>query len=120
MPTVTFVNEKVTADAEAGEDLRSVALQNGVQLYEGPHKIVNCLGFGLCGSCNVIVKSGSENCTPLTFKEKLGKWTNPVLGVKIMSNDDADVRLACQTKIDGDVEVQTKPPINWHGEKFWN
>ena len=120
MPTVTFVNEKVTAEAESGEDLRSVAQRSGVQLYEGPHRIVNCMGHGLCGSCNVIIKSGNDNCTPLSLREKFGKLTNPVLGVKVMSHDGADIRLACQTKIQGDIEVQTKPPINWHGEKFWN
>ena len=24
------------------------------------------------------------------------------------------------TIVRGDVDVETHPPINWHGEKFWN
>lgn len=120
MPTITFVNEKVTVDAEVGEDLRTVARRNGIQLYSGPHKIVNCMGFGTCGSCSVVVKSGIENASSPSIREKVGKWANPVFGVKVMSHPDEDVRLACQTKVEGDMEIVTTPPINFHGEKFWN
>ena len=119
MPTVKFVNEKVTVDVQEGENLRSIARKNGVQIYSGPHKVVNCMGFGHCCSCNVIVKSGTENCSSKGFLERMWKWLNPLLGLKILSNADKDVRLACQTKVHGDVEVETHPPINWHGEKFW-
>ena len=60
MPKVKFVNEKVTVDANPGEDLRTVARKNGVQLYSGPHKIVNCMGMGTCCSCNVIIAKGNH------------------------------------------------------------
>ena len=120
MPTVKFVNEKVTVEAQEGEDLRSIARKNGVQIYSGPHKVVNCMGFGTCCSCNVIVQKGQENCTRKGLLESLWKWLNPLLSLKILSNEGKDVRLACQTKIHGDVEVQTHPPINWHGDKFFN
>lgn len=125
MPKVTFVNEKVTADVQDGEDLRSVARKNGVQLYAGPHKILNCMGMGMCCSCSVTIKEGSESCSKKGFLERAGKWLNwltplPLFGLKMLSNSDKDVRLACQTKIHGDVEVETHPPINWHGEKFWS
>lgn len=120
MPKVTFVNEKVTAEAQEGEDIRNVARKSGVQLYSGPHKVVNCMGLGACCSCNVIVKEGSDNCSKKGIFERLNKWINPLLGLKLLSNPDKDVRLACQTQVQGDVEVETHPPINWHGEKFWN
>ncbi|APZ94097.1 2Fe-2S iron-sulfur cluster-binding protein [Fuerstiella marisgermanici] len=123
MPKITFVKEKVTVEAQDGEDIRSVARKNGVQLYSGPHKVLNCMGMGACGSCNVSVKSGSDNCTPRTFCERIvAKWLTPLplFLIKILSNPSKDVRLACQTKVHGDVEVETHPPINWHGEKFWN
>jgi len=119
MPTITFVKEKITANAETGENIRAVARKNGVQLYSGPHKVFNCMGFGQCASCNVIIKQGSENCSRKGLLEHLWKWAHPLLGIKIMSNPDKDVRLACQTKVHGDVEVETHPPINWHGDKFW-
>ena len=120
MPTINFVNEKVTAEAQTGEDIRSVAKKNGVQLYSGPHKVVNCMGLGQCGSCNVIIKKGSENCSKKGFLESLFKWVHPLLSIKILSNPNKDVRLACQTTVTGDVDVETHPPFNWHGEKFWS
>jgi len=122
MPKINFVKEKLSVDAADGDDIRTVAKQNGVQLYEGPHKVVHCMGWGLCGSCNVTIKKGSGNCTPRTFRERfIAKYLTPVplFLLKILSNDDKDVRLACQAKVHGDVEVETHPPINWHGEKFW-
>ena len=61
MPKVKFVNEKMTVDAVEGEDLRTIARKNGVQLYSGPHKILNCMGMGTCCSCNVIIAKGQEN-----------------------------------------------------------
>ncbi len=120
MPKVKFVNEKITVDATAGEDLRTVARKNGVQLYSGPHKLVNCMGMGMCCSCNVVLAKGKENVSRKGILEGLWKWLNPLLGLKIFSNPEKEVRLACQTKVSGDVEVETHPPINWHGEKFWN
>ncbi len=120
MPTVKFVNEKITVEAQDGEDLRTIARKNGVQLYSGPHKFLNCLGMGTCCSCNVIIQSGEKNCSEKGVLERLWKWLNPLLGLKILSHADKEVRLACQTRVQGNVEVQTHPPINWHGEKFWN
>lgn len=120
MPKVKFVNEKITVDAAEGEDIRSVARKNGVQLYSGPHTIVNCLGMGMCCSCNVILSKGKENVSRKGVLEGLWKWLNPLLTLKIFSNPDKEVRLACQTKVSGDVEVITHPSINWHGEKFWS
>lgn len=120
MPKVKFVKEKITVDATEGEDLRTIARKNGVQLYSGPHKVLNCMGLGTCCSCNVVIAKGTENVSKKGICEKLWKWLNPLLSLKIFSNPQKEVRLACQTKVQGDVEVETHPPINWHGEKFWN
>jgi ferredoxin len=120
MPKVKFVNEKISVDAKEGDDLRSIAMQNGVQLYKGPHRYVNCMGFGMCASCSVSIAKGSNNVTRKSPLEFLWKWLNPLFGLKIFSNPEKDVRLACRTHVQGDVEVETHPPINWHGEKFWN
>lgn len=120
MPKVKFVNEKITVDATEGEDLRTVARKNGVQLYSGPHRLVNCMGMGMCCSCNVVLAKGKENVSRKGILEGLWKWLNPLLGLKIFSNPEKEVRLACQARVTGDVEIETHPPINWHGEKFWN
>ena len=120
MPKINFVNEKVTVDAPDGEDIRSVARHNGVQLYSGPHRLFNCMGWGQCGSCNVIIRNGSKNCSQKGFLERMWKWVHPLLGIKILSNEGKDVRLVCQAKVHGDVDVETHPPINWHGNRFWS
>lgn len=120
MPKVKFVNEKITVDANNGDDLRSIALQNGVQIYEGPHKFVNCMGFGTCCSCSVAITRGSENVSGRGLLERFWKLVRPIFGLKIICNPEKNVRLACCARVKGDVEVETHPPVNWHGEKFWN
>jgi ferredoxin len=119
MPKVRFVNEKLTVDVAQGENLRKIARNNGVQIYEGPHKYLNCMGFGQCCSCSVVISKGQENVSPRSIFERLWKWLHPLLALKVVSNQGKDVRLACQTRVRGDIDVETHPPINWHGEKFW-
>ena len=78
------------------------------------------MGMGMCCSCNVVLSKGKENVSRRGILEGLWKWLNPLLGLKIFSNPEKEVRLACQAIVRGDVDVETHPPINWHGEKFWN
>jgi ferredoxin len=118
MPNVTFVNEKKTVEVPAGSNLRKEAMKAGVELYPGMHRIFNCHGLGLCCSCRVIVKKGLENCSKQGMFEKLSMLTNPE-GFFARIGHEQDLRLACQMRVNGDVEVETKPPMNWHGEKFW-
>jgi ferredoxin len=118
MPTVKFTNEKKSVEVSDGANLRKVALKNGVQIYSGPHTLLNCRGLGQCGSCTVLIKSGDVSRKRLW--EKVRAALGPFLSLKLLSNSgDGEVRLACQTRAHGDCEVVTKPGINWHGEKFW-
>ena len=39
-------------------------------------------------------------------------------GVRSGSCED-EMRLACQTTVNGDIEVETQPPVRITGEKFW-
>ena len=32
---------------------------------------------------------------------------------------EKDLRLSCKTRVLGDIEVETHPQVNWHGERFW-
>jgi len=119
MPSVKFVNEKKTIDVPAGANLRKEALKAGVELYPGIHSYVNCLGFGMCASCCVKIKKGKENVSPQTFRERarmiLGMFTSTA-----RRGHEDEVRLACQTQVNGDVEIETKPDLmNLHGERFW-
>ena len=120
MPTVTFVNEKKTIEVPVGANLRKEAIKAGVQLYPVPHNYINCLGNGLCGSCRVVVKKGVENCSRQGLLEKftMNNALNPLVFFARLGHEK-DLRLACQTRVNGNLEVETKPPVNWHGEKFW-
>lgn len=123
MPTVTFVNEKKTIEVPPGANLRKEAIKAGVQMHPFPHNlfIANCHGLGLCNSCRVIVKKGLENCSPVGVIEQISK-SNPMNPMALDSKicHDANLRLACQLRVNGDIEVETKPPMNWHGENFWS
>ena len=119
MPSVKFKNEKKSIEVAEGANLRKEAMKNGVELYSGPHRYVNCLGNGVCCSCRVHVKSGTENVSKPGLWEKLNMWINP-FGFIARIGHEHEVRLACQTKVYGDCEVEVRPELNLHGEKFWS
>jgi ferredoxin len=118
MPTVKFVREKKTIEVEEGANLRRVALDNGIPLYPGIHKYVNCMGFGQCASCRVLITKGQENVSKQGVWEKTRLLAGPLTFFARLGHED-DLRLACRTRVQGDIEVETHPPLNWHGEKFW-
>ncbi|MCA9027897.1 MAG: (2Fe-2S)-binding protein [Planctomycetaceae bacterium] len=119
MPTVKFTNEKRSIDVPEGANLRKEAMKNGVELYSGPHRYFNCRGNGLCCSCRVYVKGGSENVSRRGFWEWLNTWIHP-LGFFTRIGHEKEMRLACQTRVYGDCEIEARPEMNLHGEKFWN
>ena len=119
MPTITFVAEKKTVEVPAGANLRTEAIKAGVQLYPFPHNYLNCMGFGACTSCRVIVKKGLENCTKQSAFEKVSMVAHPLTFFARLGHE-SDLRLACQTRVNGDIEVQTQPSMNLHGENFWS
>lgn len=115
MPKVTFVREKKTVECPEGANLREVALQHGIQLYKGIHKYLNCRGHGLCGKCAVIVQSGKENLSPPTTIERIRIALMPFLPI----GREDKLRLACQTRVLGDVEVETQPGLHPVPQEFW-
>jgi ferredoxin len=121
MPSVKFISEKRTIDVPQGANLRTEALKAGVELYRGVHKnvLLNCHGLGSCGSCCVKIKKGQENVSRQGLREKLrlliGLFTS-----NARRGNEQEVRLACMTRVMGDIEVETKPDLmNLHGERFW-
>lgn len=119
MPTVTFSNLKKKILVPEGANLRKAAHKNGVPLHSGIHRYVNCMGNGLCGSCRVQIKSGSENLKRKRWWEKLLAPLNPEWMFARIGHEE-DLTLACQTRVMGDCEVEATPPLNLHGEKFWD
>ncbi len=68
MPKITFVREKKEIEVPEGSNLREVALANGIEVYPGINRVLNCLGHGSCGSCRVLMLKGSvKNTGPRTW-----------------------------------------------------
>jgi ferredoxin len=120
MPKVKFVKEKKEVAVEPGANLRKVALREGIELYPGIHRYVNCMGFAQCASCRVHVTKGVENVSPQGFFEKVRLLMGPMTHFA-RKGHERDLRLACQMRVNGDIEVETRPelPWFWHGERFW-
>jgi ferredoxin len=95
MPKVVFVNEHRIVEVPAGKNLKSLALELGINPHREFFRGVNCGFFGLCGTCQVWVResaAGSTNTTNLREK---------------MAGMRGERRLSCQVKILGDVEITT-------------
>ncbi len=104
MPKVKFLRENVELEVAEGANLRKEAMRASIQLYRGMHKYLNCRGNALCGSCAVSIKSGRENCSAVGFREKLR-----LLLSYIPIGREGEIRLACQTRVRGDMQVETTP-----------
>lgn len=115
MPTITFANEKKEIQVASGANLRKEALLAGVQLYPGIHKVVNCHGFGQCGACRVLVTKGMENTSPKGIMES----ARLAVSLAYIGNEQT-MRLACQTRVEGDITVTTCPPMNLFGDNFFS
>jgi ferredoxin len=118
MPKVAIVNEKKEIEVQAGANLRTEAVKSGVSLYKGLDRYLNCRGFGLCGTCRVLVKKGMENLSPKTFMEKLNLNLHPLSMLAAIGHEN-EIRLSCQVRVNGDCAIEATPALNWDGENFW-
>lgn len=94
MPTVTAQGQQVTC--ETGANLRRVLLQHGLQVHNGNATLINCRGLGSCGTCAVKVVG---EVSAVNWRDRARRSLPP-------HNPDRDLRLACQTRVLGDVTVQ--------------
>lgn len=128
MPIVNFVNEKKQIEVPVGANLRAEAQKAGIKLYGGlngvgaaVNEVLNCHGFGHCGTCRVRITKGIENASPMGMIESFTFKYNP-LGPAMFAyigNEDT-MRLSCRTNVMGDMTVETKPPMNLTGENFFS
>ena len=133
MPIIKFVNENKEIEVPEGANLRRSAIKAGVNLNQGlngigarVNKYLNCKGMGMCGTCRVLISEGMENTNPLTTMEKVKFKTpiptpipDPIPCLAFIGNEDA-MRLACQTKVTGDIEVVSAPEVNLFGDNFFS
>jgi len=98
MTSIKFVKENKEAVVADGANLREKMLQNGIDLYTFKGKLMNCGGYGQCGTCIVEIVEGLENLSPRTEFENSKLKKKP-----------ENYRLACQTMVNGAISVKTKP-----------
>ncbi|MEM9004339.1 MAG: 2Fe-2S iron-sulfur cluster-binding protein [Cyanobacteria bacterium P01_F01_bin.86] len=98
MADIKFLEEGKEVIAADGANLRYKAMENGIDLYTFVGKMVNCGGYGQCGTCVVEIVEGMENLSPKT----------PVEERKLRKRPE-NCRLACQVIVNGPVTVRTKP-----------
>ncbi|EDX75192.1 hypothetical protein MC7420_2196 [Coleofasciculus chthonoplastes PCC 7420] len=98
MANIKFVKEDQEIIAADGANLREKALQNKIDLYTFKGKLMNCGGYGQCGTCIVEVVEGMENLSPRTEVEQ-----------RKLKKKPESYRLACQALVNGPVSVKTKP-----------
>lgn len=91
MPKVKFTNVGEEVEAEAGALLRDVTRDHSWPIAYGCED-------GVCGTCIVRVHKGKTALGPLEEKEKQT--------LDMMGMDDGEHRLACQCKVEGDVEIE--------------
>lgn len=100
MPKVTAQGK--TFECSQGANLRQVLLQNGIELYNGATSSLNCHGLGTCGTCAVQVEGAVSESE---WREQTRRSLPP-------HSFAQNRRLACQTKVLGDVKV-TKFSGTW-------
>lgn len=98
MANIKFVSENQDVIAADGANLRLKALENRIDLYTFTGKMMNCGGYGQCGTCIVEIVEGIDNLPPRTEAE-----------ARILKKKPDSYRLACQTIVNGPISVQTKP-----------
>jgi ferredoxin len=137
MPVIKFVKEKVEIEVPKGANLRQEAIKAGVNVYDGINGFgkninayLNCHGLGQCGMCRVLITKGMENCNPMGTAER---WRfripaptpltplalDPLPCLAFVGNEEK-MRLACKTTVNGDIEVETGPPLDLFGENFFS
>ncbi len=93
MPQVTAQGKSFSC--ETGANLRQVLLANDIDLYNGNSRIINCMGIGTCGTCAVEVEG---DVSAPNWKDVARRSFPP-------HTPSRNLRLACQTKVLGDITV---------------
>ena len=97
MPRVQYGDRTVECDREA--ILRDALLDAGVLPHNGGAKQLNCRGSGTCGTCAVAVEGETSDRT------RRERWR-----LDFPPHDaDSGLRLACQTRVEGDLSVEKFP-----------
>ena len=95
---VTFVQENRIVEVEPGRTIKEIALELGIDPNRKYQRLISCEGLGIFDGCLCWVKPSSKRAVS-------GRsWTERALHAL-----HGWQRLACQTRVFGDVEVWTLP-----------
>ena len=102
MPVIRFVREGRDVECYPGENLRDVALREGIELYGLKGQLGNCGGCGQCITCfvSVVDEVNNDALTARTVVEDNKLRRRP-----------QDWRLACQALVERSVLILTRPQV---------
>lgn len=98
MVRIKFVKEGKEIEAAPGANLRFKAQEHNIDIYTFMAKLMQCGGYGQCGTCVVDIVEGANNLSPRTAVEE-----------KMLRKRPSSCRLACQVTVNGPISVVTKP-----------
>ena len=97
MPTIDVHGREI--DCEEGAVLRDVLLAANESPHNGRADLFNCRGHGTCGTCAVDIE-GPVSETSAQERRRLSFPPHDL---------DSGLRLACQTRVEGDLVVEKHP-----------
>lgn len=92
MPFIRFVKNHPDIEVQAGALLMPALLAAGLPVAS------SCNGDGVCARCRVTVVEGRENLSQAGTVEEI---------LRARHSLPRDVRISCQTRVNGDVRVDT-------------
>jgi ferredoxin len=99
MPVIRFLREGREVECYPGENLREVALREGIELYGLKGRLGNCGGCGQCITCFVDVQGCQDDAlSPPTSVE-----------IQKLKRRPQSWRLACQALVQRSLVVLTRP-----------
>ena len=102
VPVIRFQGRETSCDV--GTRLRDAILDAGMTPHHAAVSVLNCHGLGTCGTCAVEVRGKPGAVTPPTAMERWRLSVPP-------HRADRGLRLACQCRVVGDVEVVKHPGV---------
>lgn len=106
MPKVLAQGKAI--ECKSGANLRKVLLANDIDLYNGGSNVINCRGIGTCGTCAVEIEG---SVSPSNWRDDARRSLPP-------HSPTRNLRLACLSKVLGDVKVTKYDGFWGHGSQI--
>lgn len=107
MPVIRFLREGRDVECFPGENLREVALREGIELYGLKGRLGNCGGCGQCITCFVDVRGAQSDALSAPTAVEVQK----------LRRRPQSWRLACQSLVQRSLVVLTRPQTGLANEE---